>query len=64
VPDDTTVIANARDGVENFIKTYFEGRVLKDDIADNERFAIISQLYNFNVTSKIDDETGYLVLYR
>ena len=68
VPDDITINANAQEGVENFIKIYFEGRVLKDNITDNitdnERYAIISQLYNFNVASKIDDETGYLVLYK
>jgi len=64
VPNDTTVIANAQKGVDNFINTYFEERMLKDDITDNERHAIISQLYNFNIASKIDCETGYLVLYK
>lgn len=64
VPNDTTVIANAQKGVDDFIKTYFEERVLRDELADNERYAIISQLYNFNIASKIDCETGYLVLYK
>ncbi|MDR2037079.1 MAG: hypothetical protein LBQ60_04070 [Bacteroidales bacterium] len=64
VLNDATIIANTQKGVDNFIKVYFNGRVLKDDITDNERYAIINQLYHFNVLSKIDDETGYLVLYK
>ena len=64
VPNDTTVIANAQKGVDNFLKTYFKERVLRDEITDNERYAIISQLYDFNIASKIDCETGYIVLYK
>ena len=62
VPNDKSVIDNAQKGVERFIATYFNGRVLKDNISDNELYMIIYQLYNFKIASKIDDETGYLVI--
>lgn len=61
--NDTAIISNTRMGVDSFIKTYFNGRVLKDNITDKERNIIISKLYDFNIVSKIDDETGYLVIY-
>ena len=62
VPNDKSVIDNAQMGIEHFIETYFNGRVLKDNISDNELYMIIYQLYNFKIASKIDDETGYLVI--
>lgn len=62
VPNDKSVIENAHRGVEHFVATYFNGRVLKDNISDNELYVIIYQLYNFKIASKIDDETGYLVI--
>lgn len=63
VPNDPAVIANAKMGVKHFIKTYFDKRkVSKDNITEDQRRAIISQLYKFNVLSWIDCETGYLLI--
>lgn len=59
-----TIKQNEGIGVDSFISTYFEGRVLKDNISDEERTAIISQLFEWEIASKIDDETGYLVIKR
>lgn len=64
VPNEITVIANAQKGIVDFIKIYFNGRVLKDGITDDEYCSIISQLYKFNIACKTDCESGYLILYR
>ncbi len=62
VPNKKIVKKNAAKGVEEFIKIYFDGRVLKDGVNDKERAAIIFKLFEFRIPSKIDDETGYLVI--
>lgn len=64
IPSIASVAQNAEKGVEAFIKSYFDGRVLKDGITDDERTAIIARLYEWKIPSKIDDETGYLVISR
>lgn len=51
-------------GADEFIKTYFDGDVLKDGVTDNERAAIIYQLFKWEISSKLDDETGYLVIHK
>ena len=57
-----TISESAKKGREKFIETYFEGRVLKDGITDNERAAIVDQLFKWQIPANIDDETGYLVI--
>lgn len=65
VPEIESVNANAKKGIDEFIKIYFENeKVLKDGVTDNERTAIIQKLFEWEIASKIDDETGYLVLSR
>ncbi len=64
VPSVASVTKNAEKGEDEFIKVYFEGRVLKDGISDEERTAIINQLFDWEIPSRIDDETGYLIISR
>ena len=49
---------------EEFIKQYFNGRVLKDGISDEERTAIVQKLFDWKIAVKIDDETGYLIIVK
>jgi hypothetical protein len=63
VPNDTLVITNAQKGVVDFIEIYFNGSVLKNDITHDKYYAIISELYKFNVACKIDCESGHLTIY-
>ncbi|MDR2728846.1 MAG: hypothetical protein LBB56_06915 [Chitinispirillales bacterium] len=60
IHDDTAIISNAQKGIDHFIETYFNGRYIKKDIALGSRNAIINQLYNFNIASQNDCESGYL----
>lgn len=54
---------NAKNGIDGFIKIYFDNeKVLKDGITDDERTAIIQKLFEWEIATKIDDETGYLIL--
>jgi len=56
-----SVTKNAQKGIDDFTKIYFDGRVLKDGITDDEQTAIINQLFEWEIASHIDDETGYLI---
>lgn len=65
VPNVPSVEANTKKGVDEFIKNYFDnGKTLKDGITDDERTVIIQKLFEWEIASKIDDETGYLVISR
>jgi hypothetical protein len=64
VPIIESVNKNAKKGLDKFIQIYFDGKVLKDGIADYERTAIIQKLFEWKIPTKIDDETGYLILSR
>lgn len=65
VPNVPSVETNTKEGIEKFINTYFnKGKVLKDGITDDERTVIIQKLFEWGIASKIDDETGYLILSR
>lgn len=64
VPKDSIVMSNTRKGEKRFIDIYFHNNVLKDGITDNIRASVIEQLYKWNIATKIDCETGYLVLSR
>lgn len=65
VPIVSSVEANSKEGLEKFINIYFnKGKVLKDGITDDERTVIIQKLFEWEIASKLDDETGYLVISR
>ncbi len=65
VPNIPSVVANAKKGADEFIKVYFDnGKVLKDGVTDDERTVIIQKRFEWEIASKIDDETGYLVISR
>lgn len=64
IPNDE-VETNSKLGVDSFINIYFDqGSVLKGDIENNKRAAIIDKLFYWGIALKIDDETGYLILSR
>ena len=57
------VESNAKKGLAEFIKTYFDNeKVLKENIVEVEKIAIIQKLFEWKVPCKIDDETGYLII--
>ena len=49
-------------GKEAFLKRYFNRNTLKKDVTSLEKVNIISILYDWKIASRIDDETGYLVI--
>ena len=56
---------NAKKGKDHFFTTYFtESGVIKKGIDEKEKFAIIQKLFEFNVLSSMDDESGYLCIDR
>jgi hypothetical protein len=57
-----SVIQVANRGSEYFIAYYFNGVVLNYGITDEERDAIINQLFYWNVPAKIDNLTGDLII--
>lgn len=50
--------------LQEFINHYFQGKVIKDNVGDDERNAIINKLFEWKIATRIDDETGYLVIVR
>lgn len=62
VPVINSINLNAKKGLEQFIKIYFNGNVLKDGITDEERTVIIQKLFEWRILTVIDDETGYLLI--
>lgn len=51
--------------VDDFLQKYFDNaKVLKDGISDSDRSMIIYKLFQWEIASKVDDETGYLVISR
>jgi hypothetical protein len=58
-----SVNINFKKGISEFIKTYFDSnKVIKDDITTDEENNIIQKLFINGIASKIDDETGYLII--
>ncbi len=49
-------------GKERFIKTYFKNNVIRKNLSEDERSAVISNLFAFQIASKMEDETGILVI--
>lgn len=62
VQDSKEVGEHASIGIQALIGHYFRGRVIKDGIGDKERNALISKLFEYEVATRLDDETGFLVL--
>ena len=57
-----SVDANAKKGLQNFLKIYFRNKVLKKEFLA-EKSAIIYKLFKWKILCKIDDETGFLYYY-
>ncbi len=57
-----SVLFNANAGVDGFIRYYFDGTVLKYGITNEERNAVINQLFYWSVPTKIGPLTGQLML--
>lgn len=54
---------NFKKGIIKFINIYFNNKkVLKDNISDDVRNAVIEKLFISKISVYIDDETGYLVI--
>jgi hypothetical protein len=49
-------------GKDAFVKSFFKGNVLKDGISVEERNNIAQVLYDWQITTRIDDESGYLTM--
>ena len=56
------VVLAANRGRDNFIAYYFNGSILNYGITDDERNAIINQLFYWGVPARIDTITGNLVI--
>ena len=61
---DSAVKENTLKGVDDFLKLYFNGGVLKASVTDKERETIIYALFMVETACRIDDESGYLVYTR
>lgn len=54
---------NFKKGINKFINIYFNNeKVLKNNISDDVRNAIIEKLFISKISVYIDDESGYLVI--
>ena len=62
VKKDPSIDADVKKGKDFFLNKYFKNRVIIDDVTDEKRNYIIKVLYDWQIASKIDDETGYLVV--
>jgi hypothetical protein len=51
-------------GQEEFIKKYFDGRVIKEDLSKEERIAIIEKLFEWKIATNIGDITAEMVFTR
>lgn len=56
------VVLAANRGRDNFIAYYFNGSILNYGIGDDERNAIINQLFYWGVPARFDSITGNLVI--
>ncbi len=51
-------------GKDFIIGKYFRNHVIIDGLSDEDRGVLIKFLFDWGIASRIDDETGYLVLTR
>jgi hypothetical protein len=62
VRHDKVVDTDAKKGKDFFLKKYFKNQVIIDGVSEEKKNYIIKVLYDWQIASKIDDETGYLVI--
>jgi hypothetical protein len=53
---------DSEQGKDFFVSKYFSNRVLKESLSDEERNSIIKVLYSWKIASRLDDESGYLMI--
>ena len=51
-----------RKGVDFIIKKYFNKRVIKQGINEGEKYYLIKILFESQIASRFDDETGFLII--
>ena len=56
------VVYNANKGRDSFVAHYFNGTMLNYGITDEERYAVINQLFYWEYPVKIDKITGNLII--
>lgn len=54
-----TVDDNAQNEVSKFIDIYFKNGFIKKSVSEDEKIAIIDKLFTFNISTRLDDESGY-----
>lgn len=52
----------AKKGKEFIVNKYFKNRVIVDNVSDDQKNFLIKMLFDWSVASRIDDETGYLII--
>lgn len=63
VPYVESVEENAKKGIDEFLKIYFNEDVIKGEVTFEEEIAIIHKLFKWEIACKRDCETGVLYLY-
>lgn len=53
---------DAKKGKGFIMGKYFKNYIIKDGVTKNERNVLIKMLFDWNIPSKIDDESGYLII--
>lgn len=62
VEPNAKIDAVAKDGKKAILSKYFKNRVLVDGVTNTDKFYIIKLLFDWQIASRIDDESGYLVV--
>ena len=58
----SNVIHNAEKGMDNFVAYYFTGTMFNDMVTEEERNAVIDQLFYWEYPAKIDKTSGELII--
>lgn len=56
------VYLSASKGVNSFLNDYFSGKVFNYSVAEEEMYAVINQLFYWNIPVKFDNISGQLLL--
>lgn len=56
------VHAEAVKGKDAFVDNFFKGKILKDGLSVEQRNNIVQVLYDWQIATRIDDESGYLIM--
>jgi hypothetical protein len=62
VKEINSVYLKAGKGVNSFIENYFEGKVLKSSIMEDEMNAVINQLFYWYIPARFDNLSGELLI--